>query len=71
MQSTRYEVKMACDQVYLPDVRAWVQLHPAAFIEAYPLRQVNSLYFDTLDGDCLNANLIGISERRKLRLRWY
>jgi hypothetical protein len=71
MNSTRYEVKMTCDEVYLPDARAWVQLHPAVFVEAYPPRRVNSLYFDTLDGDCLDANLIGISGRRKLRLRWY
>jgi hypothetical protein len=71
MESTRYEIKMTCDEIYLPDVRSWVQLHPDLFAEAYPSRQVNSLYFDTRDAEALNDNLIGVSERSKLRLRWY
>ena len=71
MRSARYEIKMTCDEVYLPDVRAWVNLHPAVFVEAYPPRQVNSLYFDTREAGCLTDNLVGISERTKLRFRWY
>ena len=71
MTSTRYEVKMICEEMYLPDVRAWVNMHSEMFVEAYPLRQVNSLYFDTRQADSLNDNLIGISERSKLRFRWY
>ncbi len=71
MEPTRYEIKSTCDELYLPDVRAWVNLHPDAFIEAYPPRQVNSLYFDTHEIDCLIDNLIGTGQRRKLRLRWY
>ena len=71
MKPTRYEIKSTCDDIYLPDVRAWVNLHPSAFIEAYPPRQVNSLYFDTREIDCLIDNLIGTGQRKKLRLRWY
>jgi len=71
MESFRYEIKSICDAIYLPDVRAWVNLHPDAFIEAYPPRQVNSLYFDTREIDCLTDNLIGTGQRRKLRFRWY
>jgi hypothetical protein len=71
MEPARYEVKMTCDEVHLPDVRAWVNLHPEVFVEAYPPRQVNSLYFETWDVDCLNDNLIGIGQRKKLRFRWY
>jgi len=62
---------MTCDEIHLPDVRAWVNLHPAVFIEAYPPRQVNSLYFDTCEIDCLADNLIGTGQREKLRFRWY
>jgi hypothetical protein len=71
MESLRYEIKSTCDEIYLPDVRAWVNLHPDAFIETYPPRQVNSLYFDTREIDCLTDNLIGTGQRRKLRFRWY
>jgi len=62
---------MTCDEMHLPNVRAWVNLAPDGFIEAYPPRQVNSLYFDTLEIDCLVDNLIGTSQRKKLRFRWY
>ncbi len=67
----RYEIKLTCDEAYLPDVRVWLDLHPEAFFEAYPPRQVNSLYFDTLSVESLDDNLIGTGERRKLRFRWY
>jgi hypothetical protein len=70
-QPTRYEIKMTCAEMHLPDVRAWVDLHPETFIEAYPPRRVNSLYFDTRETECLLDNLIGTGERQKLRLRWY
>ncbi len=70
-ESTRYEVKMTCEEMYLPDVRSWVQLHPEVFVEAYPPRRVNNVYLDTLDTDSLNDNLTGVGERSKLRFRWY
>jgi hypothetical protein len=67
----RYEVKMTCDEIYLPEVRSWIQLHPAGFVEAYPPRQVNNVYLDTTEMDCLNDHLDGILDRSKLRFRWY
>lgn len=67
----RYEIKMTCDEMYLPEARAWLQLHPATFVQAYPPRQVNNLYFDTHEATCLNDHLAGAADRKKLRLRWY
>jgi hypothetical protein len=67
----RYEVKMTCDEIYLPEVRSWVQLHPAGFVKVYPPRQVNNVYLDTTELDCLNDHLDGVFERSKLRFRWY
>ena len=49
----------------------WLRQHPACFFKVYPERQVNSVYFDTLDLDSFTENLAGISTRRKVRLRWY
>ncbi len=71
MQATRYEVKMTCAEQCLPHVRAWLRLHPDLFLEAYRPRQVNNLYFDTREADCLNDHLCGVAERNKLRFRWY
>jgi hypothetical protein len=71
MPEKRYEVKMTCSEMYLPDVRSWVRLHPEAFIEAYPPRQVNNLYFDTQELGGFVEHVNGASTRSKLRYRWY
>jgi hypothetical protein len=55
----------------MAQARSWIRLHPVGFVTAFPPRQVNNIYLDTPAYDSLNANLIGISKRQKLRLRWY
>ena len=67
----RYEVKLVCHEEDLALARAWIRLHPVAFGTAYPPRYVNSLYFDTVDAACLEANVNGVEDRAKLRFRWY
>ncbi len=69
--SPRIEVKIPVPAVLLGEVDAWVRLHPVHWRRTYPARRVNNLYFDTADYAGLNANLAGIAERAKLRLRWY
>ena len=69
--NTRYEVKLVADEMHLAQVRSWLKLHPAGFFEGYPPRQINNVYFDTPQLDSFNENVAGISDRRKLRLRWY
>jgi hypothetical protein len=68
---TRYEVKMTCNEVYLPDLRAWLRLNREAFCHSYPERRVNNIYFDTPELDCIQDNGSGTGRRAKLRLRWY
>jgi hypothetical protein len=67
----RYELKLVCDPHRLAQARSWIVLHPAGFAVAYPPRRVNSLYFDTPHLSSFDQNLAGVSERQKLRLRWY
>jgi hypothetical protein len=62
---------MVCRETYLPEIESWVRLHPHAFVQAYPPRQVNNVYLDTFAADHLNAHLSGVNERQKLRFRWY
>jgi hypothetical protein len=71
LSAARYEFKAVADGHWLPEARMWLRLHPACFFRVHPARQVNSIYFDTLDLDSFAENLAGISERRKARLRWY
>ena len=67
----RYEVKIPLPLHRLDEVQAWIRLHPAHWRVAYPPRQVNNIYFDTHTLAAFNANLSGIGERTKVRLRWY
>lgn len=41
------------------------------FINQYPDRQVNSIYFDNYNYDSVHQNLDGINEKVKFRVRWY
>lgn len=67
----RYERKFAISNSNKPEVETIVKLHPAMFREVFYERQVNNLYFDTLDMDNYNDNVVGAKERLKVRIRWY
>ena len=67
----RYELKWVCEPHQLAQARSWIRLHPAGFVVAYPPRRVNSLYLDTPHLSSFDENLAGVSDRQKLRLRWY
>jgi hypothetical protein len=67
----RYEVKFTAPEAYLPKLRAGLRLHPMAFRRLHPPRWINNLYLDSQDFTRLNQNYAGISERCKVRLRWY
>jgi len=41
------------------------------FREQYVARDVNSIYFDTKNYLSIRQNLDGISEKKKIRIRWY
>jgi SPX domain protein involved in polyphosphate accumulation len=71
LRSVRYELKMICDQVHLATAQSWTRLHSAGFHETYPPRQINNVYFDTFNLDTYNDHVDSVSERRKLRFRWY
>ena len=41
------------------------------FSKVYPDRTISSIYLDTLNFDFVKDNINGISERKKIRVRWY
>lgn len=67
----RYELKLTCGVESLAQARNWIQLHPAGFRTAYPPRLVNNIYLDAIDLRLLNANISGLNNKQKLRIRWY
>ena len=70
-QERRYEVKLVAPSFGLPLARSWIRAHSGAFAVSYPPRIVNNLYMDTHDMQWLDESVEGLSERRKVRLRWY
>lgn len=67
----RYELKLTCGAESLALARNWIQLNPEGFRTAYPPRIVNNIYLDAIDLSLLNANLSSLSNKQKLRIRWY
>jgi hypothetical protein len=70
-EDKRYEVKLVAHGLSLNLARSWIRTHGRAFVPSYPPRRVNNLYFDTHGLQWLEDSLEGISERRKVRFRWY
>jgi len=67
----RYERKFVTWDLDVREAEAVIRFHPAVFREAFPPRFVNNLYFDTPSFDHYQANLRGVAERVKCRIRWY
>lgn len=67
----RYELKYALQESELTNLYAILSQHPALFKVAFPDRIVNNIYFDNINFQCCFENLDGISERTKIRYRWY
>ncbi len=69
MKDFRYEIKFVLNENMLVE---YLQLAKTiGAFNKYPNRIVQSLYFDTINFDNIKDNLSGISNRNKLRLRWY
>ena len=65
----RYEKKFPFEESNLESIYSY--LLSFGFIDAYPERQVNSIYYDTNEFFLYNISEAGISDRLKKRIRWY
>ena len=70
-ETWRHEKKALLTDISHHELINLIKRHPYHFIEAYPERYVNNIYFDDERLSHYNANINGISYRTKLRLRWY
>jgi len=48
-----------------------VKHHPAFFREIFHERRINNIYFDTYNLNYYSDNKVGVSQRKKVRIRWY
>lgn len=67
----RYERKFFVTELTKHEIEAIVRQHPAMFSEIYYQRNVNNIYFDTFDMMNYFHNVDGLSQRIKIRIRWY
>lgn len=67
----RFERKAFITDLNGFEVEAAVKIHPALFREIYHEREINNLYFDSVDFRNYSSNVEGDPERRKARIRWY
>jgi|TARA_B100000315_G_C14555667_1_gene577996 hypothetical protein len=68
---TRNEFKFVTDSLNYHKLREWLLNHSQGFLESFPSRKINNVYFDTHDLKAYKDNLFGSSSRVKLRYRWY
>ncbi|MFP8874647.1 MAG: polyphosphate polymerase domain-containing protein [Myxococcota bacterium] len=67
----RYERKFVVAGREPSDLENLVRLAPGCFREIHRARHVNNIYLDTRTMDFFSANVMGLSERLKARVRWY
>ncbi|MFM9950192.1 MAG: VTC domain-containing protein [Saprospiraceae bacterium] len=67
----RYERKYKVERLERAALEQMILVHPVAFEKAFPDRQINNVYWDTLNWDNAQDSLNGVSMRTKIRVRWY
>ncbi len=68
----RYERKFTVPDGYKTSaIEATIKKNSYLFREVYYLRQVNNIYFDTAGYNYYFDNVLGVSDRKKIRIRWY
>lgn len=68
----RYERKFTVpDKFSLKTVEQIIKRNKVLFREVFHIRQVNNIYFDTVRYNDYFDNVLGVSDRKKIRIRWY
>lgn len=68
----RYERKFTVPNEFsLKTIEQHIKHNNALFREAFHLRKVNNIYFDTTAYNDYFDNVLGVSDRKKIRIRWY
>jgi len=67
----RYELKYVIDPRYAYELESKLYSHPLCFSKVYTSRYINNIYFDDPYYTSCHDNLAGISDRTKIRYRWY
>lgn len=68
----RYERKFTVPTSFsIKTIEQFVKRNKALFREVYHQRKINNIYFDTVGYNNYQDNVLGVSDRKKIRIRWY
>ena len=67
----RYERKFVVPYLEKNEIEAVIKSNSYMFREIFYERQINNIYFDSLDMPSYFDNVLGNSDRFKIRIRWY
>jgi hypothetical protein len=67
----RYERKFVVSGLDKYEIETHIKLHPAIFSEIFRERTINNIYLDWPGLNNFWENIIGQSQRIKVRIRWY
>ena len=71
VEKFRYETKFNISSATFSEVESQLKRHPSLFSEVYDYRFVNNIYFDMPSMQNYHNNVDGVSDRIKIRIRWY
>lgn len=71
VKNFRFERKFYIEDYTKADIEILLKHHPAMFREIYCERTVNNIYFDSFNLQHYFDNVNGVSQRLKVRVRWY
>lgn len=71
MSKYRYERKFEVQHKTVSQIALLLRLAPGLFSEIYQARQINNIYFDSEGKSSYINHVDGISQRCKVRIRWY
>lgn len=68
----RYERKFTIPASHsLRTIEGLIKKNSNLFREIFSQRKVNNIYFDTIGYSNYHDNVLGVSDRKKMRIRWY
>ena len=67
----RHETKYRIDSHGIRDIENIIKDCNCFIVKLFPERKINNIYFDTINYKAYLDNIIGISSRKKYRIRWY
>ena len=71
MSDQRFERKYVFNGIDINKITLAIYRSNFNFFSLFPDRKVNSIYFDDKDLTSISANLDGVTDKEKVRVRWY